>query len=43
MFYVISLDVEKSRQTNDSASIVKQAKERFCKSEMVAKTQQEAQ
>ena len=33
MFYVVDLDVRQSRQANDSASIVKRAKERFCNSE----------
>ena len=41
MFYVNNLDVRQSRQTNDSASIVKRAKERFCRSEMLKKAQQE--
>ena len=42
MFYVINLDVRQSRQDNDSAIIVKRAKERFCNSEMLKKAQQEA-
>ena len=29
MFYVVNLDVRQSRRANDSASIVKRAKERF--------------
>ena len=41
MFYVINLDVKQSRQANDSASIVKRAKERFRNSEMLKKAQQE--
>ena len=39
---MINLDVRQSRQANDSASIVKRAKERYCKSEMLKKAQQEA-
>ena len=42
MFYVINLDVWQSRQANDSASIVKHAKERFCNSEMIGKALQKA-
>ena len=42
MFYVINLDVRQSRQANDSAGIVKRAKERFRNSEMLKKAQQEA-
>ena len=42
MFYVNDLDVRQSRQANDSASIVKRAKERFSNSEMLNKAQQEA-
>ena len=42
MFYVINLDVTQSRQANDSASIVKCAKERFRNSEMLKNAQQEA-
>ena len=42
MFYVNNLDVKLSRQANDSASIVKRAKERFPNSEMLKKAQQEA-
>ena len=41
-FSVINLDVRQSRQANDSASIVKHAKERFCNSKMLKKVQQEA-
>ena len=37
MFYVINLDVRQSRQANDSANVVKRAKERFCNSEMLNK------
>ena len=39
---VNNLDVRQSRQSNDSASILKRAKERFCNSEMLKKAQQEA-
>ena len=42
MFFVINLDVKQSRQANDSANIVKRAKERFSNSEMLKKAQQEA-
>ena len=42
MFHATNLDVGQSRQTNDSASIVKRAKERFRYSEMLKKAQQEA-
>ena len=42
MFYVNNLDVRQSRQANDSASIVKRAKEKFRNSEMLKKVQQEA-
>ena len=42
VFYVINLDVRQSRQANDSANVVKRAKERFCNSEMLKKAQQEA-
>ena len=42
MFYVNNLDVGQSRQANDSASIVKRAKERFLNSEMLKKAEQEA-
>ena len=42
MFYVNNLDVRQSRQANDSASIVKRAKERFRNSKMLKKAQQEA-
>ena len=42
MFHVNNLDVRQSRQVNDSASIVKRAKERFRNSEMLNKAQQEA-
>ena len=38
MFYVIYLDVRQSRRANDSASIVKGAKERFRNREMLAKS-----
>ena len=41
-FYVITWDVRQSGQANDSASIVKRAKERFRNSEMLKKAQQEA-
>ena len=41
MFYVIDLDVRQSRQTNNSASIVKRTEERFRSSEMLEKAQQE--
>ena len=34
---MINLDVRQSRQANDSASIVKRAKERFRNSEMLRK------
>ena len=37
-----NLDARRSRQANDSASIVKRAKERFRNSEMLKKVQQEA-
>ena len=37
MFYVNNLDARQSRQANDSASIVKRAKERFHNSEMQRK------
>ena len=40
---MINLDVGQSRLANDSASDVKRAKERFRNSEMLKKTQQEAQ
>ena len=43
MFYVDNLDVSQSRQANDSASIVKRAKERFRNSEMLKKAQQTPQ
>ena len=33
MFYVANLDVRQSRRANDSAGIVKRAKERFCNGE----------
>ena len=39
---VNSLDVRQSRQANDSANIVKRAKERFRDNEMLKKAQQEA-
>ena len=39
---MINLDVKQSRQTNDSASIVKHDKERFRNDEMLKKVQQEA-
>ena len=42
MFYVVNLDVTQSRQANDSASIVKRAKERFRNSETLQKAQQKA-
>ena len=42
MFYVNNLDGRQSRQANDSASIVKRAKERFRNSEKLKKAQQEA-
>ena len=42
MFHVINLDFRQSRQANDSASIVKRAKEKFRDSEMLEKAQQEA-
>ena len=42
MFYVNNLNVRQSRQANDSASIVKRAKERFRNSEMREKAPQEA-
>ena len=35
MFYLINFDVGQSRRANDSASIVKRAKERFGNSEML--------
>ena len=41
MFHVINLNVRQLRQTNDSASIGKCAKERFCNSKMLKKVQQE--
>ena len=41
MFYAINLDVSQSRQANDSASVVKHAKERFRNCEMLEKAQQE--
>ena len=34
-FYVINLSGKQSGQANDSVSIVKRAKERFCNSEML--------
>ena len=40
--YVNNLDVRQSRQANDSASIVKRAKERLRNNEMPKKAQQEA-
>ena len=42
MFCVNNLNVMQSRQANDSTSVVKHAKERFCNSEMLKKVQQEA-
>ena len=42
MFYVINLAIKQLRLANDSASIVKRAKERFHNSEMRKKAQQEA-
>ena len=42
MFYVNDLDVRQSREVNDSAGIVKRAKERFCNCEMLKKAQREA-
>ena len=38
---MINLDVRQSRQANNSASIVKRAKERFRNGEMLEKAQQE--
>ena len=42
MFYVNNLDIRHQDKSNDSASIVKRAKERFRNSEMLKKAQQEA-
>ena len=42
MFYVNNLDARQSRQANDSASIVKRAKERFRNSEVLKKAEEEA-
>ena len=43
MFYMINLDVKQSRQANDSASIVKRAKEKdFAIGKCLKKAQQEA-
>ena len=42
MFYVINLGVRQLRQANNSASIVKRAKERFRNSEMLEKEHQDA-
>ena len=39
---MINLDVKQSRQANDSANIVKSAKDKFRNSEMLKKAQQEA-
>ena len=41
MFHVNNLDVRQSRQANDSASVVKRAKEIFHNSEMLKKAYQE--
>ena len=37
-----NLNAWQSRRANDSANIVERTKERFCKSEMLKKAQQEA-
>ena len=42
MFCVVNLDVRQLRQANDTASIVKSAKERFRNRKMLEKAQQEA-
>ena len=42
MFYVINLDVRQTRRADDSASIVKRAKERLRNGKMLEKAQQEA-
>ena len=42
MFYVNNLNVGQSIEANDSAGIVKRAKERFRNSKMLKKAQQEA-
>ena len=39
---MVNLDSRQSRQTNNNASTVKRAKERFRNSEMLKKAQQEA-